>query len=97
MWHDAIIPLKTETDELVKRAGQIEAAVNDWNKDRDSLLARVPGSGMGLVRKIKKDLPTMALKWGGAKAPAPADGELDILAPEPDDDLLDIPEEMRRT
>ena len=91
MWHDAIIPLKAETDELVKRAGQIDAAINDWNKDRDNLLARVPGSGMGLIRKIKRDLPTMALKWGGAnlKVPEPA--------PEPDEDLLDIPESMRRT
>ena len=86
-----------ELAESIRTHGQIENAVSDWNKDRDNLLARVPGSGMGLVRKIKKDLPTMALKWGGAKAPAPADGELDILAPEPDDDLLDIPEEMRRT
>ena len=89
MWHDAIIPLKAETDELVKRAGQIEDAVNDWNKDRDRLLARVPGSGMGLTRKIKKDLPTMTLKWGGAKAPE--------KATEPDDDGLDIPESLRRT
>ena len=88
MWHDAIIPLKAETDELVKRAGQIEAAVNDWNKDRDSLLAMVPGSGIGLVRKIKKDLPTMTLKWGGAKTePAPPD----------DADDPAIPEDMRRT
>ena len=31
MWHDAIIPLKAETDELVKRAGEIEDAINDWN------------------------------------------------------------------
>ena len=87
MWHDSIIPLKAETDELVKRAGQIEEAVNDWNKDRENLLARVPGSGMGLVRKIKKDLPTMALKWGGAKVIE--------KSPEPDDGL-DIPEGWKR-
>ena len=88
MWHDAIIPLKAETDELVKRAGQIEQAIYDWNRDRDRLLARVPGSGMGLVRKIKKDLPMMALKWGGAK-----------MEPAPPDDADDppIPEGMRRT
>ena len=87
MWHDSIIPLKAETDELVKRAGQIEDAVNDWNKDRDNLLARVPGSGMGLVRKIKKDLPTMTLKWGGAKV---------LKAPETADDGLSIPGFLQR-
>ena len=83
MWHDAIIPLKAETDELVKRAGQIEDAVSDWNKDRDRLLAKVPGSGMGLVRKIKKDLPTMVLKWGGAKTePVPLDDADDPAIPD---------------
>ena len=92
MWHDAIIPLKAETDELVKRAGQIEQAIYDWNRDRDRLLARVPGSGMGLVRKIKKDLPMMALKWGGAKVL----GEAPEPAPESDDDGLGIPGFLQR-
>ena len=88
---DTMEGFKIRIQELVEMAKEIESHAEGWEAIRDSFLEEVRASGLGVLRRVKAELPAVTVRvvWpAGARPVKPP------LPHEPDP--LNIQEHLRR-